>query len=89
MKNNIVNKLSGAGIGVAAAKVGDIAVGGLWRIFMGKKKPQRDDYDVPLKEAIAFVAISSAITSVLSYLVERKVFQAIDANNASSDMQKK
>lgn len=62
-----------AGIGLAAGAIGSRLSGSAWKAVTSKSKPEKNNPDTPIKEAIAFAVLSAVIVGVVSTLAERRL----------------
>lgn len=60
------------GVGLAAGVVGSRLSSGAWKTFTSKAKPAKNDFNAPIKEALAFAVLSAAIVGVITTLAERR-----------------
>ena len=75
---NLLIKLLGTGVSLAAGFAGTKVVDALWEKSTGSKPPKGDD-DVPttLRTALTFALISAAVSAIIQVLANRGTQRAI------------
>lgn len=62
-----------AGVSLAAGALGSRISSGAWKAVTSKSKPEKNNPDTPIKEAIAFAVLSAVVVGVVTTLAERRL----------------
>ena len=58
--------------GLAASKAAVPLVNTAWKVITPKAKPEKNDFNSPIIETVAFTAMSAAIAGVMTMLAQRR-----------------
>jgi hypothetical protein len=85
---NILIKLLGTGISLAAGFVGTKVVDTVWEKATGNKPPKGHDDDVPttLRSALTFALISASVSAVIQVLANRGTQRAVTRFAKTQDL---
>lgn len=70
---DVAQKLAKVGVSLAAGAIGSRLSSGAWKAVTSKSKPEKNNPDTPVKEAIAFAVLSAVIVGVVTTLAERRL----------------
>ena len=70
---NLAEKLVKTGMGLAVGAISNRLSGGAWKAVTAKSKPEKNNPETPVKEAIAFAILSAVVVGVVSTLAERRL----------------
>jgi len=65
-------KIVSAGAGIVSGIIANKVVDVVWKGIAGRTRPEADDLSEPLRDALVFGIVSSAVGAVVSELVVRR-----------------
>lgn len=65
-------KIISAGAGALSGFLANKLADGIWKVAVGRDRPDEEDYTEPLRDVIVFSVVSASVAAVVNQLVMRQ-----------------